>query len=285
MERSIEEVSGLRRIFEALIEGLPTQQILRKMELVRRLTLARPDDAAWRAFLAESMLDGRYGQERDLLAAYGLLTVAMKRTYPHAMALAARIFAEMDMAGRAFFYRHMAAQAGHELSYGALGVMYEYGIGVERDPRLAADWYQKALPHGLTAEIACRYAKMLALGEVVRSDCDMAQSVLLAAWSGKALTAATRGQIALHLAGVLGIRAAWETDAFPAAPGPHHDRSNLGTRGSQAMVWLERAARLGNDRALKLIHATQSFNACLTRPPAPRASSPCATSTSRSPTS
>ena len=43
----------------------------------------------------------------------------------------------------AFYWYSKSAQAGYALAYGRLGRMYEYGIGVEKDIKLAKYWCRK----------------------------------------------------------------------------------------------------------------------------------------------
>ena len=66
------------------------------------------------------------------------------------------------------WYQRAAEQSDADAQYN-LGVMYEYGEGVPRDDKLAAQWYQRAAEQG-HAEAQYNLAQMYRLGAGVAQD-------------------------------------------------------------------------------------------------------------------
>lgn len=153
------------------------------------------------------------------------------------------------------------AQLGDAAAQTLIGELLSNGLGVQRDPKAAAFWYQQAADHGDPAAMF-KYALMLMEGTVVKKDRAKADALMKkAADLGNGSAAFNYAQIVvgdhpgpegLKMALPYYLKSAEQgiADAQYAVSQIYMALEDLGAdRKLKALTWIERAARAGFDTA------------------------------------
>lgn len=153
------------------------------------------------------------------------------------------------------------AQLGDGAAQTLIGELLSNGLGVKRDPKAAAFWYQQGAEHGDPAAMF-KYALLLMEGAVVKKDKAKADALMKKAAEGGNGSAAFNyaqvlvgdhpGREGLTLALPFYLKSAEQgiADAQYAVSQIYMAVDDLGKdRKLKALTWIERAARAGFDTA------------------------------------
>ncbi len=153
------------------------------------------------------------------------------------------------------------AQLGDGAAQTLIGELISNGLGVKRDPKAAAFWYQQGAEHG-DASAMFKYALLLMEGDVVKKDKVKADALMKkAADLGNGSAAFNYAQVLVSdKPGPEGLKAALPyylksaeqgiADAQYAVSQIYMALEDLGAdRKLKALTWIQRAARAGFDTA------------------------------------